>query len=112
MTDHHKDEALRLEAGQHLIDSDFNGNDIEASVKIERRAHDGTLWDFYLHIEAGVHGSHYPGDREEPPSYPEVEITRVCEDDKLDVDFELTDREEGNINALLYEAYENFWASY
>ncbi len=107
-----KADALRVEVKQDMLDANFYGDSIEASVEIERRAHDGTYWTYYLHIEAGVHGSYHPGDREEPPSYPEVEITRVCEDDKLEVDFELTDREEDNIKCILFEEYENFWASY
>jgi len=112
MNTQQKDQDLRVEVKQAILDTSFSGNDIEASVEIERRAHDGTYSTYYLHIEGGVHGTYCPGDREEPPSYPEVEITRVCEDDKLDVDFELTDREEDNIKSLLYEEYENFWASY
>ena len=107
-----KDDALRVEVRQDILDTSFAGNNIEASVQIERRAHDGTLWDFYLHIEADVHVDYHAGDLEEPPSYPEVQLTRVCQDDKLDVNFELTDREEDNLCSLLFEEYETYCANY
>lgn len=112
MTDHHKDEALRIEVKQNILETDFSGNDIDSSVEIERRAHDGTFWTSYLTIQAEVLGCYHPGDREEPPSYPEVQIVSVEEDEKLGVQFVLTDREEDNIKCLLFEEYESFWASY
>ena len=112
MNTQQKDEALRIEVRQSILEADFSGNDIEASVEIERRGHDGTLWTSYLTIQAEVLGTYCPGDREEPPSYPEVQIVSVEEDEKLGVQFVLTDREEDNIKCLLFEEYESFWASY
>lgn len=129
MNTQQKDEALRIEVRQSISEADFSGNDIEASVEIERRAHDGTLWTSYLTLQAEVLGTYCPGDREEPPSYPEVQIVSVQDTEKLeemvlrlgsdanrtaawDEQFVLTDREQDNINALLYEEYQTFWSSY
>jgi hypothetical protein len=112
MNTQQKDEALRIEVRQSILEADFSGNDIDASVEIERRAHDGTLWTSYLTLQAEVLGSYCPGDREEPPSYPEVQIVSVEDDEKLGAQFELTDREQDNINALLYEEYDTFWSNY
>lgn len=75
-----------------------NGEELEEEVEIE------------VEIEFEIHGSYYAGNHENPPEYPELEVTKVTtlNVDGKEVELRVLDNEWSAIDEACWEAAEAY----